>query len=168
MKRIMAAGALALLAACSNPPSAPATENDAKAVAEAVYAAVAAGDIETFVGLMDPEIVWNEAESNPYADGNPYIGPDAVLSGIFARFAEDWEEASVVPQDYVAEGERVIVFGRYRETYKPTCKRHDIPFVHDWTIRGGRIVAFQQYTDTETLVSTMTGSSCSSDASSNT
>lgn len=138
------------------PVASPAPAGDAKTVAAAVYAAVAAGDVAAFADLMSPGIVWNEAESNPYADKNPYIGPDAVLSGLFARFAEEWDESSVIPQDYVTEGDRVIVFGRYRETYKATGKRHDIPFVHDWTIKDGKITAFQQYTDTETLVSTMT------------
>jgi hypothetical protein len=31
---------------------------------------------------MHPDIVWNEAESNSQADGNPYIGPDAILNGV--------------------------------------------------------------------------------------
>jgi hypothetical protein len=29
-------------------------------------------------GAMDPAIPWNEAEGNPLADRNPYVGPQAV------------------------------------------------------------------------------------------
>jgi hypothetical protein len=45
----------------------------------------ATGDTPTVLGLMHPKIEWNEAESNSLADGNPYIGPDAILKGVFAR-----------------------------------------------------------------------------------
>jgi hypothetical protein len=34
---------------------------------------------------MDAEISWNEAEGNPLADRNPYVGPQAVADSVFAR-----------------------------------------------------------------------------------
>lgn len=43
-----------------------------------MHDAFAAGDVAAVLASMHPEIVWNEAESFPYADGNPYIGPQAV------------------------------------------------------------------------------------------
>jgi ketosteroid isomerase-like protein len=48
------------------------------------YAAFAAGDVPSVLSMMSSDIVWNEAENFPYADGNPYIGPDAVVQGVFA------------------------------------------------------------------------------------
>ena len=45
---------------------------------ESVYTLSAAGDVEGFTALMAPDIVWNEADGNPYADLNPYIGPEAL------------------------------------------------------------------------------------------
>jgi len=40
---------------------------------------------------MSPDIQWNEAENFVYADGNPYVGPDAVVNGVFARLGAEWE-----------------------------------------------------------------------------
>ncbi len=40
-----------------------------------LYNSFAAGDMPSVLGCMHPEIVWNEAESNSLADGNPYVGP---------------------------------------------------------------------------------------------
>ncbi|GEM_PF-269239 len=134
-------------------PAAP--DEEAKELAEAVYAAVAAGDMETFAGLMAADIVWNEAESNPYADKNPYIGPEAVMTGLFSRLGEEWDDFSATPQEYVVDGDRVVVFGRYKETYKATGVSLDIPFVHSWTVKDGKLIAFQQYTDTAALVAAM-------------
>ena len=54
----------------------------------ALYAAFAKGDMPAALACMAPDIVWNEAENYPYADRNPYIGPEAVLMGVFARIGE--------------------------------------------------------------------------------
>jgi hypothetical protein len=45
----------------------------------------ATGDMPTVLGLMHPKIEWKKAENNSLADGNPYIVPDAILKGVFAR-----------------------------------------------------------------------------------
>jgi ketosteroid isomerase-like protein len=150
------------LAACSGPSSSDVSEHaeglEAKAVVETVYVAVAEGDMERFAGLMAPDIVWNEAEGNPYADKNPYVGPDAVMSGLFGRLASEWDDFSATPHELVVEGDRVIVFDRYKEVYKATGKALGIPFVHSWTVKDGKLIAFQQYTDTAALVAAMTPS----------
>ncbi len=126
-----------------------------RTLVETVYTAFAQGDMETFTGLMAPDIVWNEAEGNPYADLNPYIGPEAVMSGLISRLVAEWDDFSVTPNEYVVEGDRVVVFGRYVETWKASGRTIDIPFVHSWRVADGRLVEFQQYTDTATLVATM-------------
>ena len=55
-----------------------------------MYDAFAAGDVPTLLQSFDPEIVWNEAENFPYADGNPYVGPQAVVDGVFVRLGGEW------------------------------------------------------------------------------
>jgi len=45
-----------------------AAADEPRAVVEAAYEAFAQGDMDRFAGLMAPDIVWNEAEGNPYAD----------------------------------------------------------------------------------------------------
>ena len=56
-----------------------------------VYKAFAKGDIPVVLGLLDEKEVWNEAEGNALADGNPNIGPEDVLNGGFARLGEEHE-----------------------------------------------------------------------------
>ncbi|MEE4302601.1 MAG: SMP-30/gluconolactonase/LRE family protein [Wenzhouxiangella sp.] len=147
--------AIAALVFCVSAHSEPESTSQTRAVVETAYAAFARGDTEAFAGLMAPEIVWKEAEGNPYADLNPYIGPEAVMAGLMSRLLDDWEAISVAPRELVVEGDRVVAFGRYKQTWKVTGKTLDIPFVHSWTVQDGKIVAFQQYTDTAALVATM-------------
>ena len=60
-------------------------------IIDALYNAFSTGDMPTVLGLMHPEIEWNEAESNSLADGNPYVGPDSILEGVFARLGANHE-----------------------------------------------------------------------------
>ena len=115
---------------------------------QAIYAAFGAGDVPGVVGRMSPEIVWNEAENFPYADRNPYLGPEAILTGVFARLGTDWEGFAAVPDEYLDAGDTVVVLGRYHGTFKATGEMLDAQLVHVWRLEDGKAVAFQQYTDT--------------------
>ena len=113
-----------------------------------IYAGFESGDVPDVLSRLSPDIVWNEAEHFPYADGNPYRGPEAVLTGVFARLGGEWDGFATVPDEYLDAGDTVIVLGRYRGTYKATGRTLDAQVVHVWRIAGGKVVAFQQYTDT--------------------
>ena len=110
--------------------------------------AFARGDAAAVLGALDPAVVWNEAENIEYADRNPYVGPQAVAEGVFGRLMAEWDGFSVTPQQFVSEGDVVVVTGRYRATHKASGTPIDAQFVHVWTIRGGTIKTFQQYADT--------------------
>jgi hypothetical protein len=118
------------------------------ALIEGLYAAFKAGDVPGVLGRMSPDIVWNEAENFPYADGNPYCGPEAILTGVFARLGGEWDGFAAIPAEYLDAGDTVVVFGRYHGTYKATGRALDAQLAHVWRIEGGKAVGFQQYTDT--------------------
>ena len=113
-----------------------------------LYGAFAAGDIAGVLGRMAPDMVWNEAENFPYADGNPYQGHDAILSGVFARLGAEWEGFAAVPDEFLDAGDTIVVLGRYRATFRATCRALDAQLAHVWRVEGGKAVSFQQYTDT--------------------
>jgi uncharacterized protein len=113
-----------------------------------VYEAFAAGNVAEVVGRMSPDMVWNEAENFPYADGNPYCGPDAIVAGVFARLASEWDGFAAVPEEFLDAGETILVLGRYRGTHLATQRAFDAQFAHVWRIEAGKAAAFQQYTDT--------------------
>ena len=70
------------------------TEQNIKII-DTVYNAFSIGDMPTVLGSMHSEIKWNEAESNSLADGNPYIGADAILEGVFARLEVEFLSKSM-------------------------------------------------------------------------
>lgn len=118
-------------------------------IINSLYEAFAAGEMPKVLGLMDAEIVWNEAEGNTYADGNPYIGPDAVLNGVFGRIMAEHEYFKV--QDVKLHnmvGNKVLATLRYDAKYK-NGKAYNVQVAHLWTLENGKITAFQQYVDTK-------------------
>ena len=117
-------------------------------IVQDIYAAFAKGDIGSVLRTFHPAIVWMEAEHIPYADGNPYVGPQRVLEGVFGRIGSEWDGFSIRVESLVCEGERVVALGRYRGTFKATGRRLDAQFVHAWTLREGIVTRFQQYADT--------------------
>jgi ketosteroid isomerase-like protein len=115
---------------------------------KAIYDAFGKGDVPAVLGAFDPHIHWQEAESFLYADRNPYVGPQAVAEGVFQRIVSDLGNFAVVPQHYVEGGDAVVVEGRYKGTAKATGAPIDAQFVHVWELHDGKVVRFQQYTDT--------------------
>jgi len=121
---------------------------DNVALVRGIYDAFAAGDVAGLLGRMSPDMVWNEAENFPYADGNPYRGHDAILGGVFARIGGEWDGFSAVPHEYLDAGDTIVVLGRYGGTCKATGRAIDAQMAHVWRVADGMVTAFQQYVDT--------------------
>lgn len=111
-----------------------------------LYAAFAKGDVPAVLGAFAPDIRWTEADGFPYA--GTYVGPDAVLTGVFMRLATEWDGFGAVFDEVVGSGEMVVAIGNISGTWKATGKHFKAPTVHVWRFRDGKIAGFQEYTDT--------------------
>lgn len=114
----------------------------------ALYAAFAKGDMPAALATMAPDIVWNEAENYPYADRNPYVGPEGVLHGVFARIGGDWDGFSAISDEFIDGGDTVVSLGHYGGVNKATGKTMRAQFAHVFRVKNGKIIGFQQYADT--------------------
>jgi len=127
------------------------TSNRNMSIIDALYKAFAVGDIPTVLDSMDSAVVWNEAEGNAYADGNPYIGPEAVLNGVFARIGEEHEYFNLKDIElHEMNNDKVLATLRYDGQYK-NGKDYNAQVAHLWTLKDGKVIAFQQYVDTKKL-----------------
>jgi len=115
----------------------------------ALYDAFGRGDINAVIASMSPAIVWNEAENFPYADRNPYVGPIAIVEGVFGRCAAEWDGFAVALEEIIDAGETVVALGRYKGVYKATGRAQNTQFAHVWRFQAGKIAQFQQYADTK-------------------
>jgi len=118
-------------------------------IVKGLYDAFGKGNVPGVLGTFDPQIQWREAENFLYAGGNPYVGPQAVAEGVFQRIVSDVENFAVLPERFVEGGDTVVVEGRYRGKMKANGTPVDAQFAHVWQLRDGKVVRFQQYTDTK-------------------
>lgn len=126
-------------------------------IVRGLYDSFGEGDVPAVLGRMDQGIEWNEAENFIYADRNPYVGPQAVLEGVFMRLGSEWEGFTVTPEDWLDAGDRIVVLGTYSGTHRGTGRRVRAQFAHVWSVREGRVLRFQQYTDTKQFADTVAG-----------
>jgi ketosteroid isomerase-like protein len=111
-----------------------------------VYGAFARGDVPAVLGAFADDIEWFEAEGMPY--GGLHRGPDAVAQRVFGPITEDVEGFAVTPEELIGSGATVAAVVRYTGTGKATGKALDVPVVHVWDIRDGKIARFRQFIDT--------------------
>ena len=129
--------------------------NNNVSIIDGLYKAFAVGDIPTVLGSMDSKIVWNEAEGNAYADGNPYIGPEAVLNGVFGRIMQEHEYFNLKDIElHEMHNDKVLATLRY-DAKRDNGNSYNDQVAHFWTLKDGKVVAFKQYVYTKKLSEAM-------------
>jgi uncharacterized protein len=118
-------------------------------VIRGMYDSFTRGDVDAVLERMHHEIEWREADNFIYADRNPYLGPRAVLEGVFIRLASEWHDFTVTPEEWLDAGNHVVVLGSYTGRHKETGREVRAQFAHIWGLTHGRVARFQQYTDTK-------------------
>ena len=120
-------------------------------IVDNLYKSFAKGDVPSVLAAMDSDIIWNEAEGNKYADGNPYKGPEAVLHGVFGRILAEHEYFTLdAIQLHEMANNQVLATLRYKAKHK-NGNEYNAQVAHFWTLKDGKVIAFQQYVDTKKL-----------------
>lgn len=97
------------------------------------------------LAALAPDASWTEAEGFPYA--GTYIGPEAIIAGVFERLGSEWIDYRADVDTYLADGDQVAAFGVYSGTYKATGKAMTATFAHLYSIKDGKIATMQQIVD---------------------
>jgi hypothetical protein len=123
-------------------------------IIQGLYTAFAAGDLDTVLDILHPEVVWVESDGIPY--GGTFIGRDAVVTGVFQKIGAEWDGFTAQVDEFIDAGKQVITLGRDSGTYKATGKSMTAPAASVWTLDNkGKVVKFVQYIDTLAVVSAL-------------
>lgn len=123
-------------------------------IIKSLYDAFATGNFPGVLGAMGANISWTEAEGFMY--GGTYIGSNAILENVFMKLATEWDGFSAIPEQIIdGGGDMVVGLGNYSGKFLKTGKSMTVPFAHAWTLSGGKIVKFVQYTDTLVIAKTL-------------
>lgn len=96
------------------------------------------------------DVQWFEAPNMPYGP-SPLHGPQEVAEKVFGPLTQDIPDFSVTPEEFIGSGDTIAVVTRYRGTGKATGKPLDLPVVHVFDMRDGKVARFRQFTDSATF-----------------
>jgi 2-(1,2-epoxy-1,2-dihydrophenyl)acetyl-CoA isomerase len=126
----------------------PAETATVRALVERVYAALAAGDRDALLAVLDPELDAHLADGMPDGLGGPRRGAEAMIDTGWWAIGRAYAVLAE-PEEWIACADgRLLVRGRYRGRARDTGHVIDAAFDHLWTARDGRLTALRQLTDT--------------------
>lgn len=117
-------------------------------VVEAVYAAMGVGDVSRLFELIDGDCVITQDARLPW--GGRHVGHEG-LATFGLRLREAIQSTVTTSAIFAADGD-IIQFGRTVGTTTAAGTAFDIPEVHRWTVRDGRVVAAHFSIDTPAML----------------
>ena len=96
---------------------------------------------------LAPDVDWR---LNGSRSDHPLLGSWQGQKGVQAFFdglaqVQDFSEFS--PREFFDAGDRVFVLGHYAATMRKTGRKAACDWLHMFTLRGGKVVAFLEFTD---------------------
>jgi uncharacterized protein len=114
--------------------------------------ALARGDVAGMADFLDPQVEWRAPESVPW--GGTFRGHEGFRE-FLGKLLEQRAEFRREILEYLDAGERVVVLLRQMGRPKGGDTEYDVPEVHVWTVRDGKIVDFEGSFDTATVLRTL-------------
>ena len=120
-----------------------------KDLIQSLYQSFASGDVPAVLAKFDDNITWTESDGFPLA--GTYVGPQAVLEGVFMRLGEFSDNWAVVVDRLIADGDTVIADGKYTWDHKESGEPCEVRMAHIWTLADGKAISFLQHVDSATV-----------------
>jgi ketosteroid isomerase-like protein len=116
-----------------------------------IYEAFAQQDLDTLLTLVDPDCVVTQDASLPW--GGRHVGHEGVTTFAFALIGAT-DSAVTVESLFEADG-HVIQCGRTKGVVRANGKAYDIPEVHVWTLKDGKVAAAHFAIDTPAMLAAL-------------
>ena len=124
--------------------------------AQALYAAFGRGDIQTLLSGLTPDVDWTLAGPAEIPLAGQRRGRDQVAA-FFKGVGEMIEFQQFEPQEFIAQGDKVVVIGHERGRVKATGCAFDEDWVPVFTLREGKVTKFREYYDTAAVLAAFRG-----------
>src|SRR3954470_6422573 len=120
-------------------------------IVQDAYAAFLKGDLNGVLATLDDQIVW-KGVTGARAD-IPMAGArrgKTEVAEFFGHVARDLTFSRFEPQQFVAQGEKVVALGHYTAATSAGGS-FDSDFVMVFTVTNGKVTAFQEFLDSAAL-----------------
>jgi len=113
-----------------------------------LYEAFASGGLDRVLELCDPQCVVTQDDALPW--GGRHKGIDGVAT--FGALLGGTIHSVITSDELFEAGDRVTQYGRSRGIVLANGATFDIPEVHVWTLRDGKVTAAEFYIDTPAML----------------
>jgi hypothetical protein len=123
------------------------SEQENTRLAQQAYENFKSGNIPALLDLVADDVEWQlpEIEHVPFAGKRR--GREQVRQ-FFASVNQEQEALRFEPQQFIAQGDKVVVLGQYAWRVRSTGRKFESDWAHVFTVREGRVAKFQEHTDT--------------------
>jgi ketosteroid isomerase-like protein len=112
-------------------------------VVRGVYTAFERSDLAGVLAMLEAEVEVYQSGEVPW--GGRYRG-HAQVQEFFMKLAAA-VESRVSTERFMEAGDQIVQIGRTRGQARATGRTFDVPEVHIWTVRHGKVVRFEAYVD---------------------
>jgi uncharacterized protein len=116
----------------------------------AMYQAVSRGDYEGFRSFLAEEVELEFAGPPGMPLAGRWKGRDQVMEGAAHNYAQ-LEDQRPELRSIVAQGDMVAVVAREQGRIRATGKEYDIPWMHLYTFREGKVIRVYGFCDSQAL-----------------
>jgi uncharacterized protein len=114
------------------------------------YDAFGQGDMEAIRSIWSDDIEWQGPDYEPLPQSGRLQGPDAIFE-MFGELFERWDGLTVVPDEFVEDGDTVVALGHLEGRAKESGEQVKVPFAHVWRMRDGKAERVQILEDTAVM-----------------
>jgi uncharacterized protein len=112
-----------------------------------VYQSFKAGDVQLLLNSLAADVEWRLPEMANVPFAGKWEGREAVAL-FLSTVADAQDVIEFEPEAFIAQGDKVVALGRFAWRVKATGRQFRSDWAHVWTVKGGKVTQFDEYTDT--------------------
>lgn len=121
-----------------------AKSNDPRGTAERLFAAFGAGDLDALMEMVHPDSRWTYIGANPRLARADFSGHERVRK-FFAGILERLEMDSFNADEFIVEGDTVVIFGSESGTVRATGRSFRNEWTQRYDVENGLITRMVEY-----------------------
>jgi ketosteroid isomerase-like protein len=121
-----------------------------------VYDSVAKADVESLLEALHADVEWRVPAMSGVSFAGARRGRDQV-GAFFGELARVQDIVEFQPERFIAQGDTVVVLGRFVMRVKSTGRNSASEWAHAWRLADGKVTHFQEYVDTAAVIRAHTG-----------
>jgi len=115
---------------------------------QSMYEAFGRGDIAYILDQLADDVVWENKAPRKIPWGGSYAGRDRVPA-FFDAISSTVDTELFTPEEFIAQGDKVVVTGRFGAKVKSTGKSFTFDWVMIWTLKDQKVTSYIQFLDSE-------------------